>query len=113
MPNIASIARACHNANKAICETFGDFSQKSWEEAEQWQRDSAIRGVEYRLKNPEATPADLHNAWSQDKINDGWKYGPIKDATIKEHPCLVPYSELPAEQRVKDAVFGSIVDSMK
>ncbi len=113
MTNVASIARTCHNANKAICETFGDNTQKSWEEAEQWQRDSAVEGVEYRLKNPGASPEDQHTAWSQSKLDDGWKYGPVKDATIKEHPCLVPYSELPPEQRAKDAVFGAIVDSMK
>ena len=26
---------------------------------------------------------------------DGWKYGPVKDPEKKEHPCFVPYDDLP------------------
>ena len=34
-----AIAIACHQANKKWCELNGDFTQKDWSEAEQWQRD--------------------------------------------------------------------------
>ena len=34
---------------------------------------------------------------------------PVKDADKKEHPCLVPYEQLPTEQKVKDAIFRVIV----
>lgn len=42
---------------------------------------------------------------------DGWKYGPNKDFERKEHPCLVPYNELPEIQQRKDAVFRQTLDN--
>lgn len=113
MMTIATIARVAHEVNKAYCESIGDTSQKSWEEAEQWQRDSAIKGVEFALNNPSSTPESQHEAWCQDKLSQGWKLGPVKDAEKKEHHCLVPYSELPPEQRVKDYLFKQVVNSMR
>ena len=43
------------------------------------------------------------------KADEGWKYGPVKDADKKEHPCFLPYHNLPLEQRMKDYLFGAIV----
>jgi hypothetical protein len=31
-----------------------EIIQKDWDEAQQWQRDSAIKGVEFKLDNPDA-----------------------------------------------------------
>ena len=101
-----NIARVCHEANKAICEAFGDQSQKNWDEAEQWQRESAIKGVDFAVAHPDAGPSAQHDAWCADKVADGWKWGPAKDAEKKEHHCLVPYEELPPEQRAKDHEIG-------
>jgi hypothetical protein len=107
------IAKACHEANRAWCQSDGDFSQKHWDEAEQWQRDSAIAGVRFRLENPDAPASAQHEAWSADKIANGWKYGKVKDAEKKTHPCLVPFEELPEFQQKKDKLFQSIVDALK
>jgi hypothetical protein len=52
MSDVLEIAKVCHEANKAWCEANNDYSQKSWDEAEHWQRDSAIKGVEFALANP-------------------------------------------------------------
>ena len=46
------------------------------------------------------------------KEADGWKYGEVKDADKKEHPCMIPYEELPVEQRAKDYIFKQIVNSL-
>jgi hypothetical protein len=110
--NYLLIAQVAHEVNRAYCLGIGDASQKSWEEAEQWQRDSAVKGVEYKANNLSATPEDQHEAWSQSKIADGWVYGEVKDAEKKTHPCLVPYSELPMDQRVKDYLFVAVVGTM-
>jgi hypothetical protein len=110
--NNEEIARVCHEANRAICEASGDHSQKPWDEAEQWQRDSALRGVEFALANPSAPASAQHDAWSADKTKDGWTHGAVKDADAKTHPCLVPYDDLPFNQRVKDHVFRAIVAAM-
>lgn len=106
---VEEIAQIVHEANRAICECAGDSSQKPWTEAEGWQISSAVNGVLFRLNNPNSTAEDQHQAWCNDKRKDGWVYGEVKDATAKTHSCLVPYSQLPFEQRVKDHVFAAIV----
>jgi hypothetical protein len=103
------IAKVCHEANRAYCETLGDESQLGWEEAAEWQRDSAIKGVQFALDNPFASVSMQHESWLKEKAAAGWKYGPEKDAEKKTHPCFVPYSQLPLEQRVKDFLFKAVV----
>lgn len=109
----ADIAQVAHEINKAYCASIGDNSQPSWEEAPDWQKKSAITGVEMHIKNPEATPEASHQSWMKEKEEDGWKYGPVKDANLKEHPCYVPYEELPQEQKAKDYLFRQTVHSLK
>lgn len=104
-----SIAKICHEANRAYCQALGDNSQPPWNEAPLWQRQSAINGVKYIASHPEATPKDSHISWCKEKAEQGWVYGPIKDIDKKEHPCLVSYEDLPADQRMKDHLFRSIV----
>ena len=36
----------------------------------------------------------VHDVWSRQRLADGWRYGPERNDTQKEHPSLVPYSEL-------------------
>lgn len=103
------IARVCHEANRALCIAFGDQSQPAWDEAPQWQRDSAIKGVRFHLDNPNAGPEASHTAWMADKLAAGWTWGSTKDPEAKKHPCLVPFHELPAEQQAKDHIFRAIV----
>ena len=110
---IVDIAKVCHEANKAWCEVYNDYSQKSWDDAEQWQRDSAIKGVEFALNNPDAGHDAQHNAWMKDKLENGWQYGDFKDSVLKLHPCLVPFEQLPVFQQKKDALFLAIVNALK
>lgn len=109
---IEQIASVCHDANASYCRAIGDTSQKSWSEADEWQRQSAISGVKYALDNTGAKPDSQHNAWLASKLADGWKYGPIKDPVKKEHPCMISYEELPIEQRLKDSLFIAVVRSL-
>lgn len=107
-----AVARVCHEVNRAICEAAGDMSQKPWFEAEQWQMNSAVRGVQYALAHPDATPEQQHEAWMADKLADGWVWGATKDPDAKTHPCLVAYHLLPFEQRVKDHAFRAVVGAL-
>ena len=107
------IAEICHEVNKTYCESIGDFSQVSWESAPEWQRKSAITGVKFCLDNPDAPASSNHDSWLKEKEADGWKYGILKDAEKKEHPCFVPYDQLPKEQQTKDYLFKTIVNIFK
>lgn len=106
------IAKVCHEANKALCESLGDLSQVAWEDAPQWQKDSAINGVLFNLSNPDAPASSSHDCWLEEKRQTGWSYGKVKDVDKKEHPCFVPYEELPIEQKAKDYLFKNIVSSL-
>jgi hypothetical protein len=108
-----NIAQVAHEINKAYCESIGDTSQPSWDEAPEWQRSSAVNGVQFHLDNPEASPSASHDSWLKQKEEEGWKYGPVKNPEIKEHPCYVPYDQLPVEQRSKDYLFKQVIHSLK
>lgn len=109
---IGAIAKVAHDANRAYCQTIGDDSQPAWEDAPQWQQDSARRGVEFCLANPDAPPSANHDSWLKVKEADGWVYGETKDPEAKTHPCMVPYERLPVNQQKKDALFKAIVAAL-
>lgn len=109
---INAIARLCHEVNRAYCKSIGDDSQPSWDDAPEWQKMSCIDGVIFNLNNPDAKPSESHECWLRDKENNGWTYGPVKDVEKKEHPCFVPYDELPEKQKTKDYIFKAIVNTM-
>lgn len=111
--NVIKIAKLCHELNRVWCLYNADYSQKSWDEAEQWQRESAIKGVVWRLANPDAPISAQHDAWMADKIAEGWVYGPRKDSVNKTHPCLVPYDQLPLHQKFKDTLFVTTVLNLR
>jgi hypothetical protein len=106
---VQRIAKVCHEANRGLCAAFGDHSQTSWEDAPEWQRESAVSGVTHILSDPDAPPSASHDNWLAEKQRDGWVYGPVKNSETKEHPCMVPYEDLPQFQQAKDHVFKAVV----
>jgi hypothetical protein len=108
----AEIAKVCHEVNRAYCHAIGDDSQLPWDQAPEWQRQSAVSGVEFSLAHPTASPSASHDNWMTEKHREGWKHGPVKDADKKEHPAFLPYADLPAEQKVKDYLFQAVVRSL-
>ena len=110
--NVEDIAKTCHQAKRAYCTALGDFSQPHWDAVPEWQKKSAINGVIFHIKNPFNGEQAAHDNWMQEKLKDGWVYGPVKDAERKQHPCIVQYADLPAEQQAKDYIFTSIVQSL-
>lgn len=107
------IARVCHEVNRAYCQALGDDSQAPWADAPQWQKDSALQGVILYVEHPEAGVEASHESWSNNKRICGWTWGPAKDAEAKTHPCLVPFHELPREQRAKDYIFRAVVHALR
>lgn len=98
---------AIHEANKEIQQQTGEFIPELSIHLTQ----SILDGVYFVLDNPNCTPEQQHNNWVHFKRADGWRYGQTKDFERKEHPCLVPYSELPEIQQRKDDVFRQTLDN--
>lgn len=108
---VETIARVCHEANRAYALSSGEtLVWPGWDEAPEAIRESARVGVRHALDG--ATPQQLHESWIASKLADGWVYGPVRDNDAKIHPCLVPYGELPVGQQKKDALFGAIVSAL-
>lgn len=101
------IARICWEVNSAYCEAIGEKSL-SWDES----KASTIKGVEAYLADPSMTPERSHALWMKEKVDTGWRFGPIKDAVAKTHPCMVDYDQLPPQQRVKDDLFLAVLRSI-
>ena len=104
---IEACARAAHEANRAYCLAIGDGSQPSWDDAPEWQKSSARNGVAGALAGN--TPEQSHASWFDEKYANGWAWGEHKDPERKLHPCMVPYADLPPEQRAKDDLFLAVV----
>ena len=45
---------------------------------------------------------NVHEVWAQSRMAEGWTYGPVRDEVKKQHPCLVPYDELPEIEKEYD-----------
>lgn len=106
------ISRVVHGANRALRIINGEDPGPDWEDATPEMRNATINGIQFRRENPDATPEMQHEKWRAEYEANGWVLGPVKDRDAKTHPCLVPYSELPEGQRMKDKVFCAIVDAM-
>ena len=78
-----AIAKVCHEANRALCAAFGDNSQPSWDQAPQWQKDSAVAGVRFHLANPNASPSASHDSWLAHKEAEGWVPAAPADALAR------------------------------
>ena len=50
----------------------------------------------------EAMAKNVHEVWAQTRLRQNWSYGPQRNDELKQHPCLVPYEELPESEREYD-----------
>lgn len=102
---IENTAILCHEVNRAYCTLTGDTSQVPWNEAPQWQRDSALAGVTKVETGDVAEPGDSHASWLEHKTADGWTFGDVKDPEKKTHPSMVPFDKLSRSEQLKDHLF--------
>lgn len=59
----------------------------------------------------EAMAKNVHEIWAQERIAQGWSYGDKRNDTLKHHPCLVAYEDLPEEEKVYDR--NTAVETLK
>ena len=50
----------------------------------------------------EAMAKNTHEVWAAARINEGWRFGPVRDDARKLHPCLVPYEQLSDAEKEYD-----------
>ena len=57
---------------------------------------------EQLLQLTEQLAEQVHEIWSQGRIEEGWTYGPERDDVKKTTPCLIPYAQLPDSEQAYD-----------
>lgn len=45
---------------------------------------------------------NVHEVWAKRRMEEGWTYGRMRDDRMKTHPCLVPYDQLPEQEKEYD-----------
>ena len=45
---------------------------------------------------------NVHEVWAETRIRQGWTYGEQRNDKLKTHPCLVPYEDLPEQEKEYD-----------
>jgi len=45
---------------------------------------------------------NAHDNWARQRLSEGWRYGPERNDARQEHPCLVPYEQLPEAEKEYD-----------
>ena len=106
---IEAAAEAAHEVNRAYCAAIGDISHLSWLQTPEEIKQSVRAGVRLIIDRGTTGPEQQHQAWLDHYKAKGWRWGPVKDAGKKQHPCLLPWAELPLWQRAKDQIFGHVV----
>ena len=43
-----------------------------------------------------------HNGWMEEKLKNGWEYGPLRNDDLKLHPAMIPYGNLTQADKQKD-----------
>ena len=101
------IAAACHSAWYAYTVLALGEEGDEWGRAPAWQKESVRDAVRFWLSLG-ADTSDIerksHENWMRQRLEAGWRLGPVKDVQARTHPCLVDYASLPEAQRRKDAV---------
>lgn len=54
------------------------------------------------LQLAEQMARNVHEVWAKMRMDQGWTWGPKRNDDKKKHPCLVPYDQLPEEEKVYD-----------
>jgi class 3 adenylate cyclase/tetratricopeptide (TPR) repeat protein len=73
--------------------------------------------MSYEPKSPDLTTVEVpgnlinlveqlaeitHDNWVRQRLADGWRHGQLRDDLLKEHPCIVPYEDLPESEKEYD-----------
>ena len=45
---------------------------------------------------------NTHDVWAKGRMDEGWTYGPVRNEELKQHPCLIPYADLPENEKEYD-----------
>ena len=63
------------------------------------------------LELSEMIAKNVHEVWAENRMAEGWTYGPVRDDAQRQTPCLVPYEDLPESE--KDYDRNTAIETLK
>jgi hypothetical protein len=105
------IAVVIHEANRAIQKVMGQPIDPPWEEAD-WRQKSTLESIE-AMERGEVDFEEQHERWLTERTDEGWAYGPVKDADKKTSPLLLSWDNLPEQEKAKNYVRLAIYQVMR
>ncbi len=72
---------------------------------------SKVEVPRYLLDLADTLARNVHDTWAQERIRQGWQYGPERNDSKKLHPCLVPYDDLPDSEKIYD--YNTAMETIK
>jgi len=54
---------------------------------------------------------NVHDHWAKKRIEEGWRRGPERSDSLRQHPDLLPYEELPESEKSYDR--KSVTETVK
>jgi len=107
------IALVAHQVMAAYRASIGDNQQTSWNEASEDKRTASIARAQAVIDNPNVPPEVAHADWIRARKAEGWKPGKKRDNDAKTHPMLIPFEDLPNEQKTEEYLYRAVVVSMR
>ena len=109
------IAKIIYEATRLETEwSKRSIQPEKWEDKDEKFRKQFIDVIgKYLSLDKLPTPEEAHNSWVEAYKKMGWKYGRKKDASKKTHPDMLPFYDLPKDERDKDAIFLAVVWTAK
>lgn len=111
--NQYKIAEILHNAVSAIPRIDGSV-MVPWDALNGILKDKAADTVALLMEKSimfahGMSDEYLHDIWHANMIEMGWAYGPTYSLEHKLHPSMVPFNELPDDEKIKDAIWAGII----
>jgi len=69
-----------------------------------------VRLSEDLLDLVESLAENAHDLWAAERLRNGWALGSKRCDSLRLHPCLVPYADLPESEKTYDreVVLGTV-----
>jgi RyR domain len=110
VPLDQQLGKVSYETVRAWSEANGEPPKKSWDDAEPWRQESAVKSVRKALAGD--TAKDLHESWRTEREGEGWKHADKKDDAAKTNPSLRRFADLTDTQRRAADLFAATVHTV-
>lgn len=109
---VKAIAKIAYESQRAYNQVMGNYEQQPWDRLPEPFQQDFTRRVQALIDYPGAPPSTLHDRWLAELLIEGWTHGAVIDEKKKINPRIIPWSLLPAEERLRDVLLQRVVEAL-